>query len=68
MSASEAYFGSARSSGTTWAARHGRLHLPRPLSAFADRLLLLIIAHPMFRDELIVNAEKQGIWIRSNKR
>ena len=40
----EAYFGSARSSGTTWAARHGRLHLPRPLSAFADRLLLPVIA------------------------
>ena len=29
---------------------------------------LISIAHPMFRDELIANAEKQGIWIRSNKR
>ena len=29
---------------------------------------LVSIAHPMFRDELIANAEKQGIWIRSNKR
>ena len=29
---------------------------------------LISIAHPMFRDELIANAEKQGIWIKSNKR
>ena len=29
---------------------------------------LVSIAHPMFRDDLIANAEKQGIWIRSNKR
>ena len=29
---------------------------------------LISIAHPMFRDELIANAQKQGIWIRSNKR
>ena len=29
---------------------------------------LISIAHPKFRDELISNAEKQGIWIRSNKR
>ena len=29
---------------------------------------LVSIAHPMFRDELIAAAEKQGIWIRSNKR
>ena len=35
---------SARSSGTTWAGHHGRLHLPRPLLASADRLLLPVIA------------------------
>ena len=35
---------SARSSGTTWAARHGCLHQPHPLFAFADRLLLPVIA------------------------
>ena len=35
---------SARSSGTTWAARHGCLHLPHPLFAFANRLLLPVIA------------------------
>ena len=29
---------------------------------------LISIAHPKFRDELIANAEKQGIWLRSNKR
>ena len=29
---------------------------------------LVSIAHPMFRDDLIASAEKQGIWIRSNKR
>lgn len=29
---------------------------------------LISVAHPMFRDELIAAAEKQGIWIRSNKR
>lgn len=29
---------------------------------------LISVAHPQFRDELIANAEKQGIWIRSNKR
>ena len=39
-----AYCCSARSSGTTWAARHGRLHLPRPLLASTDRLLLPLIA------------------------
>lgn len=30
--------------------------------------LLISIAHPKFRDELIREAEKQGIWIRSMKR
>ena len=35
---------SARSSGTTWAAHHGHLHLPYPLSASANRLLLPFIA------------------------
>ena len=29
---------------------------------------LISIAHPKFRDELIASAEKQGIWLRSNKR
>ena len=29
---------------------------------------LISVAHPNFRDELIAAAEKQGIWIRSNKR
>lgn len=30
--------------------------------------LLISIAHPDFRDELIREAEKHGIWIQSNKR
>lgn len=29
---------------------------------------LVSVAHPKFRDELIEAAEKQGIWVRSNKR
>ena len=29
---------------------------------------LISVAHPAFRDELIAAAEKQGIWIRSNRR
>jgi butyryl-CoA:acetate CoA-transferase len=29
---------------------------------------LISVAHPKFRDELIEAAQKQGIWIRSNKR
>ena len=30
--------------------------------------LMISIAHPQFRDELIAEAEKQGIWRRPNKR
>ena len=30
--------------------------------------MLISIAHPDFRDELIREAEKHGIWIQSNKR
>ena len=30
--------------------------------------LIISIAHPDFRDELIRDAEKQGIWRQSNKR
>ena len=29
---------------------------------------LISVAHPAFREELIAAAEKQGIWIRSNRR
>ena len=29
---------------------------------------LISVAHPDFREELIADAEKQGIWVRSNKR
>ena len=38
------------------------------LSVWERAEKLISIAHPMFRDELIANAEKQGIWIKSNKR
>ena len=30
--------------------------------------MLINIAHPDFRDELIKNAQKQKIWIRTNKK
>jgi acyl-CoA hydrolase len=29
---------------------------------------IISLAHPDFRDELILEAEKQGIWRRSNRR
>ena len=29
---------------------------------------IISIAHPQFREELIQNAEKMGIWRKSNKR
>ena len=29
---------------------------------------IISIAHPMFRDDLIAAAEKQGIWRNSNRR
>ncbi|MDE7172351.1 MAG: butyryl-CoA:acetate CoA-transferase, partial [Oscillospiraceae bacterium] len=29
---------------------------------------IIAIAHPDFREELIANAEKMGIWRKSNKR
>ena len=55
-----AYFRSARSSETTWAARHGRLHLPRPLLASADHLLLLIIAVFVWWEYTISEKKCQG--------
>ena len=30
--------------------------------------MLISIAHPDFRDQLIREAEENGIWIQSNKR
>ena len=30
--------------------------------------MLISIAHPDFRDQLILQAERMGVWRRSNKR
>ena len=45
---------------------HGMVNL-KGLSTWERAEALISIAHPDFREQLIADAEKMGIWRRSNK-
>ncbi len=46
---------------------YGKVNL-KGLATWQKAEAIVSVAHPQFRDELIADAEKMGIWRRSNKR